>query len=405
MSPGSRSLADRLERLVHGGHQLTAEPRLVGVMQGVADLALEVVDARYAAIGLLAPDRRSLETFVTSGLSGEQITAIGPIPRGHGVLGTVIRLPQPIRVADISQHPDSVGFPPKHPPMSSFLGVPVTGRLGVLGNLYLTEKLGGAEFTADDEHLALLLAGLAASAVENAQHHEESARLLSEVQSLLRSRERFFATVNHELRNSLAAVYGWAEMLVRKKDPATVPRAAFEVVEAAESAVALINDLLDLSRLDEDRLRPVLQDVDCHHVLRRALSKVTPAAQAKSIKLLVDHPEEFGPCHTDANRVEQILVNLLTNAIRHSPAGGPVQITVRNDGGTLRVEVADAGRGIPAENLEHVFDIYYTKAGEEGSGVGLGLPLSRRLARVLGGDLLAANGPEGGAVFSLILPL
>ena len=104
--------------------------------------------------------------------------------------------------------------------------------------------------------MAVLLAAITAAAVENARLHEESARLLEEVQQLQRTRERFFAMVNHELRNALAAVFGWAEMLVRKKDPATVPRAAFEVLDSAQQAIGLINDLLDLSRLDEDRLKP-----------------------------------------------------------------------------------------------------------------------------------------------------
>jgi signal transduction histidine kinase len=405
MSSPTRDLAERLERLVRGGHELTAQSTLKGVLQRVADLCLEVVDAKYAAIGLLAPDRRSLDTFITAGMTPEEVSAIGQIPKGRGVLGVLIHEARPLRLRNLTDHPDTAGFPDRHPAMRSFLGVPVTGRHGVLGNLYLTEKAGGGEFTEDDEHLCLLLAGLAASAVENAQHHEESARLLADVQSLLRSRERFFATVNHELRNSLAAVYGWAEMLVRKKDPSSVPRAAFEVVEAAESAVALINDLLDLSRLDEDRLRPVLQEVDCHVVLRRAEGKVTPAASAKGVTLSVDHQQEIPACRTDAHRVEQILVNLLTNAIRHTPPGSTVSIEVRKDDGRLRVAVSDMGPGIPEDHREHVFDVYYTKAGEEGHGVGLGLPLSRRLARLLGGDLTVSNGPSGGAIFTLILPL
>ena len=129
-----------------------------------------------------------------------------------------------LRIADLQKHPDSTGFPPGHPPMQSFLGVPIDRRRGVFGILYLTEKLGGPAFTEEDEHIARLLAAQAAAAVENARLHEESARLLEEVQQLQRSRERFFAMVNHELRNALAGVYGWAEMLVRKKDPATVPR-------------------------------------------------------------------------------------------------------------------------------------------------------------------------------------
>ena len=119
--------------------------------------------------------------------------------------------------------------------MHSFLGVPIVGRRGVFGNLYLTEKLERQAFTEEDEHIAVLLAAITAAAVENARLHEESARLLEEVQQLHRTRERFFAMVNHELRNALAAVFGWAEMLVRKKDPATVPRAAFEVLDSAQA--------------------------------------------------------------------------------------------------------------------------------------------------------------------------
>ena len=398
-------LAERLERLVRGGRDLTVESELSQVLQRVVDLALEIIDARYAAIGLLATDRQKIEIFVTAGLPPEQRAAIGPIPRGLGVLGMVIRGGQPQRLADLGSHPDSVGFPPNHPPMRSFLGVPVVGRHGILGNLYLTEKQGGTEFTPADEHLAVLLAGMAAAAVENARHHEESARLLSEVQTLLRSRERFFAMVNHELRNSLAAVYGWAEMLVRRKDPATVPKAAFEVLESAESSVALINDLLDLSRLDEDRLKPVLQDVHCHGVIRRAISKVTPAATAKDVHIDVVEGEIAPACHTDPHRVEQILVNLLTNAIRHTRDGSTVELRFEEGPDELRIRVLDEGQGIAPEMLDRVFDVYYTKPGEEGRGIGLGLPLSRRLARLLGGDLQAANRPTGGAEFTLRLPL
>jgi signal transduction histidine kinase len=398
-------LAERLERLVRGGRDLTVESALDDVLQGVVDLALKIIDAKYAAVGLLASDRQKIETFVTAGLPPEHRALIGPVPQGLGVLGLVIREARPVRLADLAAHPASNGFPPNHPPMRSFLGVPVVGRHGILGNLYLTEKQGGAEFSEADEHLAVLLAGMAAAAVENARHHEESARLLSEVQTLLRSRERFFAMVNHELRNSLAAVYGWAEMLVRRKDPATVPKAAFEVLESAESSVALINDLLDLSRLDEDRLKPVLQNVHCHGVIRRAISRVTPAATARSVNIDVIESDVLPACHTDPHRVEQILVNLLTNAIRHTREGTTVQIRFEQGPDELRLSVADEGQGIAPEMLDRVFDIYYTKPGEEGRGIGLGLPLSRRLARLLGGDLQAANLPTGGAEVTLRLPL
>jgi GAF domain-containing protein len=270
----------RIERVIREVPGLMAELRLEALLQRVADLGAEVIGARYVAVGLLAPDRRTLESFIVSGMSKATRAAIGKLPVGRGILGLVIREGKPIRLRDLSAHPASAGFLPNHPPMRSFLGVPVSSREGVIGELYLTEKIGAEEFSEEDQHIAGLLAITTASAVENTRLFAEQGRLMEKVQQLHRSRERFFAMVNHEVRNSLAAVYGWAELMVRKKDPATVPRAAFEILDSAEQAVALINDLLDLSRLDEDRLRPVFRDIDCGAVVRGAIQRVTPIAQS-----------------------------------------------------------------------------------------------------------------------------
>jgi signal transduction histidine kinase len=394
----------RLKTLVEIGLLLTSELSLDGVLERLADHSARLIGARYAAIGVLDPTGRQLEAFHTTGISTEDREAIGPLPRGHGILGVLIRHPRVLRLPDLARHPDSYGFPPHHPPMNSFLGAPIIGRRGVFGNIYLTEKLGAAEFTEEDEGLVVMLAAQAAAAVDNARLHEESARLLEEVQSLQRSRERFFATVNHELRNALAATYGWAEMLTRKKDPATVPRAAYEVLESAGQAVALINDLLDLSRLDEDRLKPVIRTVDPAILARRALTRVLPAAEEKGVALNSVIATGLPDIPTDAQRVEQILMNLLANAIRHSPPSGTVTIDVRPEGASVIIQVTNEGPGIPPDDLERIFDIYVTNAGEESRGSGLGLPLSRRLARLLGGELRAIAAAEGGK-FELQLPL
>jgi signal transduction histidine kinase len=393
---------ERLERLVLTTSALITETSLDAVLDRVVLVAAEVIGARYAAIGVLGPDGRLLERFVTRGIDAELRARIGPPPRGHGILGLVIREARPIRLPDLARHPDSYGFPPHHPEMHSFLGVPIVGRRGAFGNLYLTEKLGDPVFSDEDEHIAVLLASVTAAAVENARLHEESARLLEEVQQLHRTRERFFAMVNHELRNSLAAVYGWSEMLVRKKDPATVPKAAFEVLDSAKQAVGLINDLLDLSRLDEDRLRPVIRAVDPAAMVQRAMSRVTPAAEGK-VRLQVAVARDLPPCDTDASRVEQILVNLLGNAIQHSPAGGEVKLSVSENGGMVDFTVENEGRGIPASEIERIFDIYVTRKDGDARGVGLGLPLSRRLARLLGGEVRAVALDDKGR-FVLSLP-
>lgn len=400
-------LTERLEDLVTAGSALGTEVHLQAVLDQVADLGARLLQARYAAVGLLAADRKSLASFTTVGISPEERARMGELPRGHGILGVLIRDPRPLRLPDLTRHPDSAGFPPGHPPMRSFLGVPIIGRRGVIGELYLTDKTSAATFSEEDEYLAVLLATQVASAVENARLHEESARLLTEVEQLHRTRERFFAMVNHELRNALAAVLGWAEMLTRRKDPSTVPRAAFEVLDAAEGASALINDLLDLSRLDEDRLKPVIRDLDGVALVRHALSRVEPAARGKGIALRPYLPAEAATCRADGQRVEQILVNLLGNAIRHTPDGSTVTITVAADDTWVRVTVEDEGPGVPADHMERVFDVYETKAGEERRGTGLGLPLSRRLAQLLGGRLyaVARGAGGGGGVFILELPV
>ncbi len=379
---------ERLERLVLTTSALIAEISIEAVLERVVQVAAEVIGARYAAIGVLAPDGRLLESFVTHGIDPELRARLGPPPRGHGVLGLVIREARPIRLPDITRHPDSYGYPPHHPEMHSFLGVPIVGRRGAFGNLYLTEKLGAEVFSDEDEYVAVLLAAATAAAVENARLHEESARLLEEVQQLHRARERFFAMVNHELRNSLAAVYGWSEMLVRKKDPATVPRAAFEVLDSAQQAIGLINDLLDLSRLDEDRLRPVIRAVEPAAMVKRAVARMTPIA-ADKVTVRVDIAGDLPPCETDASRVEQILMNLLVNAIQHSPQGGEIRLEASAGNGMVVFTVDNDGTGIQAADVERIFDIYVSKKEGDTRGVGLGLPLSRRLARLLGGELRA----------------
>lgn len=398
------STPDRLKQLVAATPALITEVSLDGVLQRAVEVAAQVIGARYAAIGVLASDGRTLEHFTTYGVDSELAARIGAPPRGHGILGLVIREGKPIRLPDLTRHPDSVGFPAHHPPMRSFLGVPVFGSRGVFGNLYLAEKIDGDSFTEEDEDIATLLAGKIAAAVENARHHEEGARLLAEVQQLQRTRERFFAMVNHELRNALAAVYGWSEMLVRKMDPATVPRAALEVMDSAQDAVALINDLLDLSRLDEDRLKPIIKAVEPISIANRSIRRVTPAAELKHITLQLAAEAQLLTCETDASRLEQILINLLSNAIKYSPERSLVRVSIAEHDRRIIYRVEDEGPGVAAQDTERIFDIYVTKPDEEARGLGLGLPLSRRLARLLGGELHAVTNPGRGGCFVLEVP-
>jgi two-component system, NarL family, sensor histidine kinase DevS len=161
----------RYERLLETGLALAAELSLPAALQRIVDLAAALTGARYGALGVLGRDGYISE-FVTTGVTAEERTAIGHIPVGRGILGVLIEDATPLRLHDIAQDPRSVGFPPNHPPMRSFLGAPVTARGRVYGNLYLTEKRGGADFDAEDERALVLLAAQAGVAIENAQLYE-----------------------------------------------------------------------------------------------------------------------------------------------------------------------------------------------------------------------------------------
>ena len=167
----SRLGGERLERLIEVGRSLVAELHLPNILDRVLEVAREITGARYAALGILDEEKRELEQFLTVGIDEEQRNRIGVLPRGHGVLGLLIRDPKPLRLEDVGSHPDSYGFPPDHPPMTTFLGAPVLIRGEAWGNLYLTDKASGP-FTEEDEEALLVLADWAAIAIENARLYE-----------------------------------------------------------------------------------------------------------------------------------------------------------------------------------------------------------------------------------------
>jgi signal transduction histidine kinase len=163
----------RLRLLLDIGTSIVAELDSEAVLRRVLDAGRELTGARYAAVGILDSERRELERFLTAGIDDATRRAIGDLPRGAGILGELIRHPEPLRLGDISEHPRSYGFPPEHPPMTTFLGAPVLVRGEAWGNIYLTEKAGGAEFDEEDEQALLVLARWVAIAIENAHLYED----------------------------------------------------------------------------------------------------------------------------------------------------------------------------------------------------------------------------------------
>ncbi|MDJ0344719.1 GAF domain-containing protein [Streptomyces sp. H10-C2] len=216
----AREAQERVHSLLEAVLAVGRELELEQALRQIVDAAVVLVDARYGALGVIGDGRR-LSQFITVGLDEAQIAAIGPLPQGHGLLGELINHPVPLRTPKLSEHPASYGFPEHHPPMHSFLGVPIRVRGEVFGNLYLTEKHGGGEFNGDDESVLSTLAVAAGVAIDNAELYRAA-----------RQRERWLAA-NAEVTRSLLSGSPQGEVLHLVVDHAR------EIAEADLAVIAL----------------------------------------------------------------------------------------------------------------------------------------------------------------------
>jgi signal transduction histidine kinase len=272
---------NRLRALVETGVAITSELSLDALLQRLVESASELTGARYAALGVIDRGGAELERFLTTGIDAETKAAIGDLPRGRGILGVLIREDEPLRLHNIGDDPRSVGFPPNHPPMKTFLGVPVHLRGVAYGNLYLTEKAGGEDFTDEDQELVELLASQAAVAIENARLYEAATtwsrqlESLNEVGNALATEtdlDRLLDLVARRLRELLDA------RLVTVLLPSGDDELRFAAVagDRAELAGATITRSTSktgrvLERRQSERADSVLDDPDVDHEAMRLL--------------------------------------------------------------------------------------------------------------------------------------
>lgn len=381
----------RLRGLIRAGMALNGQISLDELLQTLVDSAREVIKARYAALGVLAESGKSLERFHFSGLDQSALDQIGRLPSGGGTLGIMLRDAQTIRLRDLQTHPDFAGFPEGHPSMHSLLGVPIRVGEQVFGNLYLTEKIGADEFSAQDEELGELLAGQAAVAIQNA--------------SLSEQRAQFLAIVNHEIKNASAGLLGWTERFLKLTGDAEprVRDSADYAFKSAQQLHKLVVDFLDLSRIEARRLELDVQPVDLRSTIREVASSVRPTAEKRNIDVRLAGLNQRAVVDADATRVRQILLNLLSNAIKFSRKGGHIDVALAPSEIGWSVTVHDSGPGVDPESGDAIFKAYASPSRSDEAGSGLGLAISRHLARLLGGELSLVDGGPG-ATFRLELP-
>ena len=370
--------------LIEAGMILASELSLDAVLQRIVELAVEISDARYGALGVLTPDRRAIQEFITVGVTAEDRAAIGDPPVGHGVLGLLIEEVGPLRMPNIGADPRSVGFPPNHPPMRSFLGAPVVSRGTVFGNIYLTEKKDAPEFTSDDEATLIVLASQAGIAIENARLYEEIQRQQRELQrlSVLEDRERIAKELHDGVIQSLFAVgmgLQGAASFAKDEDLGRRIEGAVEEIDRA------IRDLRNYIF----GLRPgILADRQLH----QALQELGTEFESRSgVVTVVDvDGQTAGALASRAGDLVQITREALSNVGRHAKAE-TCRVSLRRGAleGTALLEIDDDGVGLDPE----------------APGTGMGLQNMQDRVASLGGDLTIESAVGAGTTVRLTIPM
>ena len=332
----------------------------------------------------------------------------------HGPGGLVVATGTPVRSDDVPGDPRFAGDPSYRAAVAAegvttLMVVPITIGGRVEGLLYVDNRA-PRPFDDHDEEVLRLLADHAAIAIRNAQLLAREQRARAEAETANRIKDEFLATLSHELRTPLNAVLGWAITLRSGRlDDATAARALEAIERNARAQSQLIEDLLDISRIVTGKLRLDVRPVEPAAVVEAALDAVRPAAESKGIVLDTALEAQSGPVYADPDRLQQVVWNLLTNAIKFTPSGGRVEVRLQRTASSAVIVVQDTGQGIAADLLPHVFDRFRqadSSSTRTHGGLGIGLALVRHLVELQGGRVAAeSDGPGKGATFRVRLPV
>jgi signal transduction histidine kinase/ActR/RegA family two-component response regulator len=380
------------------------------VVQAVTDAATELTTAQFGAFfyNVINDAGKSYMLYTLSGVPREAFAKF-PMPRNTDVFeptfqgSAIVRSPDITKDSRYGKNPPYHGMPRGHLPVRSYLAVPVKGREGeVIGGLFFGHSEVG-RFTDQHERLVVGIASWASVALENA-------RLFTMVQDASRLKDEFLASLSHELRTPLNAVLGYARMLRDGVVSSEKQTRAIETIERnATSLTQIVEDVLDISRIVAGKMRLNVQPAELPRVVANAVEAVSPAADAKGVRIETVIDPHAAPVSGDPERLQQVVWNLLSNAVKFTNRGGKVQVRLGRVNSHLELSVADSGIGIAPEFLPHVFERFrQADAGtaRERGGLGLGLSIAKQLAEMHGGTIEAASTGIGhGATFTLTLPV
>jgi len=420
-----------LELVKEATEKLASTLDLEPLVQAITDAATQLTGAEFGSFFYNNTDSNgdNYLLYTLSGAPREAFQNFGQ-PRATKVFGPTFRGSAPIRSDDITRDPrygsmaPHHGMPPGHLPVRSYLAASVVSRSGeVIGGLFFGHSTPGM-FSARTEELIGTFAGQAAIAIDNARLYDMAQKAAQERESLLASeraaraeaerhnkmKDEFLAMLAHELRNPLAPITSAAQLLrLPEVNEGLRLKASNIISRQVRHMTELVDDLLDVSRVTRGLIKLETEVLDLNKVAMAAVEQARPHIEERRHALVVDLPPQQVAVEGDRTRLIQVLVNLLNNAAKYTPAGGRIALSVTSDGAAAEVSVRDNGSGIDAQLLPHIFDLF-TQADRapdrSQGGLGIGLALVKSIVRMHEGTVAAfSGGAQQGTTMTVTLPL
>jgi signal transduction histidine kinase len=385
----------RLERIIEVSRVINSTLNLDPLLHNIIQIATDLTATEASSILLLDKKTGELHFEAATGVKGQEVKPI-VVPLDNSIAGWVVKEGEPLLIPNVRKDPrhyhqvdDTTQFSTR-----SILGVPLRVKDKVIGVLEVLNKVDDKEFTQDDVEALTILAAQAAIAIENARLFQQS-DLLSEVV--------------HELRTPLTSIRGYSQMLLLTEDVGQGQKLEFAetIYREATRLGQIVNDFLDLARLESGRTHIAQEPVNMGEVISETLAILQPQAAERRVSIALQVPETLPILIGDPARLKQVMVNLVSNAVKYNHKGGRVDIEVQVREDEFNVAVQDTGRGIAEEDLPHIFEKFYRVDDPEQQvkGTGLGLSIAKHIVEVHGGTMSVQSVWGQGSTFAFTLPL
>ena len=404
-----RRQADRLQRILEISQVLTSTYDLEQLLQVILESATELTVTEAASILLLNEDGSELRFAATTGRNKDKLMALR-VPLEGSLAGTILTSGEPMMFDHVQQDPRHFATVDKQISFESrsMLGVPLRIRDRAIGVLEALNKVDNSAFSDEDGRVLMTLAAQAAVAIENARLITALQKAYEQLNRVDQIKSNFIAIASHELRTPLGVIMGYAAML---KEDAQNPETSEHLDKVLGSALRLrdlIDDMVNVQHIEEGKARLSLTVFTLQEMVSQVVRDLRDLYLAKGQEVLISLPDEALTVKADRTKVALVLNNLLTNAIKFTNPSGRIMVTAERHNNTVQAHVADTGIGIPAREVEHIFDRFYQvepHLTRMHGGLGLGLAIAKGMVELHGGKMWVESIEGLGSRFSFSLPV